>query len=130
ANSFSPGFEPRLASDGDVKTYWQTEFVGGTPGYPHELVVDLGSAKSIEGLLYVPRQDSAEERVRDYEIHLSQEGKTWDQPASGGRWENDPAFKYIALTGARARYLRLRGLSEVEGRPFMSAAEVAVETSP
>ncbi len=39
ADSYSPGYEPALASDGDLNTIWHTEFVGATPGYPHELNV-------------------------------------------------------------------------------------------
>ena len=80
ADSFSPNYEPARAGDGDVNTIWHTEFVGGTPGYPHELVVDLGSARPIEGILYVPRQDSPNGRVRDFEVRVSQDGKTWGEP--------------------------------------------------
>jgi HEAT repeat protein len=130
ADSHSPGYEPALAGDGDPRTRWQTEFVGATPGYPHELVVDLGGTRSIEGLLYVPPQDSSSGRVGAFEIRVSQDGKTWGEPLARGRWENDPTYKYAALPSPRARYVQLRGLSEVEGRPFMSAAEVAVETRP
>jgi cellulose synthase operon protein C len=130
ADSFSPDYEPARAGDGDVNTIWHTEFVGGTPGYPHELVVDLGSARPIEGLLYVPRQDSPNGRVRDFEVCVSQDGKTWGAPVATGRWENDPTFKYVALPTTTARYVALRGLSEVEGRPVMSAAELVVEAAP
>ena len=44
-------------------------------------------------------------------------------------WSNDPSFKHVALPGSPARYVQLRGLSEVEGRPFMSAAELSIDTS-
>ena len=54
------------------------EFVGATPGYPHELVIDLGSPRPIEGLLYVPRQDSSNGRVKDYEVRVSKDGQTVD----------------------------------------------------
>jgi hypothetical protein len=130
ADSYSPGYEPLHAGDGDLSTIWHTEFVGAAPGYPHALVVDLGSAQAIEGLLYVPRQDMSNGRVRDFEIRISDDAKTWSEPIARGRWENDTAFKYVALPGARGRYIELRGLSEVEGRPFMSAAEVAVDVAP
>jgi hypothetical protein len=130
ADSFSPNHEPSLAGDGDVNTIWHTEFVGAMPGYPHELVVDLGSARPIEGILYVPRQDAPNGRVRDFEIRVSQDGKTWGEPLSRGRWENDPTFKYVGLPTPTARYVQLRGLSEVEGRPVMSAAELVVESAP
>ena len=122
ADSYSPGYEPALAGDGDLNTIWHTEFVGATPGYPHELVVNLGAARPVEGLLYVPRQESPNGRVRDFEIRVSQDGKTWSEPLARGRWENDPTFKYVALPTPTARYVQLRGLSEVEGRPIMSAA--------
>jgi len=128
ADSYSPGYEPARAGDGDLTTIWHTEFVGAMPGYPHELVVDLGAPRPVEGLLYVPRQDVPNGRVKDFEVRVSDDGKTWSAPLARGRWDNDPAFKHVALPGTRARYVQLRGLSEVEGRPFMSAAELAVDT--
>jgi hypothetical protein len=92
--------------------------------------VDLGATRNVEGLLYVPRQDSPNGRVRDFEVRVSIDGKTWGEPIARGRWDNDPAYKYIALPSGPARFVQLRGLSEVEGRPFMSAAEVDVESRP
>ena len=128
-DSHAPGFEPAMAGDGDLGTVWRTEFVGATPGYPHELVVDLGSTRQLEGLLYVPRQDSSEGRVKDFEVRVSVDGKTWKGPIASGRWPNDPSFKYVALPESQSRYVQLRGLSEVEGRPFMSAAEFSIDSA-
>jgi HEAT repeat protein len=130
SDSYAPGYEPADAGDGDPSTIWHTEFVGATPGYPHELTVDLGSTHVIDGLLYIPRQDMSNGRVKDFEARVSDDGRAWSAPLASGRWPNDPVFKYVALPGRAARYVQLRGLSEVEGRPFMSAAEVAVETMP
>jgi HEAT repeat protein len=129
-DSYAPGYEPAQAGDGDLATIWHTEFVGAAPGYPHELVLDLSEARAVEGLLYVPRQDSPNGRVRDFEIRISGDGKAWSAPLVSGTWANDPTFKYVALPGKPARFVQLRGLSEVEGRPFMSAAEVTVESTP
>jgi hypothetical protein len=129
ADSYAPGYEPAKAGDGDLSTIWHTEFVGATPGYPHELVVDLGAARNVDGLLYVPRQDSPNGRVKEFEVRASDDGKTWSAPLVRGQWTNDPSFKHVALPGARARYVQLRGLSEVEGRPVMSAAELSVDAS-
>jgi HEAT repeat protein len=129
ADSYSPNYEPAQAGDGDLGTIWHTEFVGAMPGYPHELVIDLGARKRVEGLVYVPRQDSSNGRVKDFEVHVSDDGKSWGPLVASGRWINDPSFKYVALPGSVARYVQLRGLSEVEGRPFMTAAEVSVDAS-
>ncbi len=79
-----PDYEPAQAGDGDLSTIWHTEFVGATPGYPHELVVDLGAPRRVEGLLYVPRQDSPNGRVKDFEIRVSDDGKTWSVPLGTG----------------------------------------------
>jgi len=130
ADSYAPDYAPGQAGDGDLATVWHTEFIGAMPGYPHELVVDLGSARLVEGLLYVPRQDSPNGRVKDFEIRVSSDGKTWSKPLAAGSWPNEPAFQYVALPAQTARYVQLRGLSEVEGRPIMSAAEIAVESTP
>jgi hypothetical protein len=128
ADSYSPGYEPALAADGDLSTIWHTEFVGASPGYPHELVVDLGAVRELEGLLYVPRQDSPNGRVRDFEVRTSADGRSFGSPIASGRWQNDTTFKYVPLNGPPARFVQLRGLNEVESRPVMSAAEVSVET--
>jgi hypothetical protein len=129
ADSYSPGYEPEKASDGDPATIWHTEFVGGSPGYPHELVVDLGETRRVEGLLYVPRQDGPDGRVKDFEVRLSDDGKTWGEPVARGTWPDDPTFKMVALPGLPARYVQLRGLSEVNGLPVMSAAELVIDSS-
>jgi len=130
ADSYAPGYTPAQAVDGDLATIWHTEFIGAMPGYPHELVVDLGSPRRVEGLLYVPRQDSPNGRVKDFEVRLSDDGKTWTKALAAGTWPNEPTLQYVALPAQTARYVQLRGLSEVEGRPVMSAAEIAVESTP
>jgi len=129
ADSYSPGYPPANAGDGDLSTIGHTEFVGATPGYPHELVVDLGSPRNVEGLIYVPRQDMSNGRVKDFQVRISDDGKTWSEPLASGTWSNDSVLKYVPLHAPRARFVQLRGLSEVEGRPFMSAAELSVDAS-
>jgi hypothetical protein len=129
ADSYSPGYEPAQAGDGDITTIWHTEFVGATPGYPHELVVDLGTPRMMDGLLYVPRQDVSNGRVRDFQVRISNDGRSWSEPLASGSWSNDTSIKYVTLPGRRARFVQLRGLSEVEGRPIMSAAELSVDTA-
>jgi hypothetical protein len=96
---------------------------------PHELTVDLGSAHKVEGLIYVPRQEGSNGRVKDYEVRLSADARTWSAPVASGTWADDPRFKFVALPGSSARFVQLRGLSEVNGQPFMSAAEVVIDVS-
>lgn len=128
ADSYSPDYPPALALDGDAATFWHTEYLGAVPGYPHELVIDLGRLRGVGGLLYVPRTDgSPNGRVKDYEVYGSEDGKHWGKALARGTWANDGTTKYAALPATKARYVKLRGLSEVNGLPVMSAAEVVVD---
>jgi hypothetical protein len=128
ADSYAPDHPPRLALDGDAATFWHTEYVGAMPGYPHELVIDLGKDQTVGGLIYVPRsEDNKSGRVKEYEVYLSEDGKVWGRPLAKGTWSNDGTIKYAPLPPTRARYVKLRGLSEVTGEPCMSAAEIVVD---
>ena len=104
ADSFSPHYEPANAGDGDITTIWHTEFVGSSPGYPHEIVLDLGSQRTVEGLLYVPRRATARRgRVKDYEVRVSHDGRSWSRPVAAGSWQDDASYKYAAIPTCRAR---------------------------
>jgi HEAT repeat protein len=130
ADGYAPGHAPVLALDDDPSTYWSTETDGGRPGFPHELTVDLGSVREVSALLYQPRQEPGEGRVRAFEVWHSRDGRAWSGPSGQGTWEDDPSFKVVTLPGVHARFVRLRGLSEQGGGPVMTAAEVVVESRP
>ena len=123
ADSYSPEYPPAFAIDANPSTIWHTEFVGAMPGYPHELVLDLGSVRTIHGATYLPRQESDNGRVAEYEIYVSADNQNWGEPIAKGVWPNDASPKTFFVAPTAARYIKLRGLSEVKGQPFMSAAE-------
>jgi hypothetical protein len=125
-DSYSPDFPAEQVLDNDPRTLWHTEFVGASPGYPHEVVIDLGEPTETSALQYVPRQDGTNGRIKEWEIAVSEDGENWSDPAASGTWENDAAVKTVPLKVGKVRYVRLKGLSSVDGQPFMSAAEIIV----
>lgn len=126
ADSYSPDYPPKLALDGDPQTIWHTEFVGATPPFPHEIVIDLGEVISTTAVQYVPRQDSSNGRVKEWELYVSADGVDWGSAVASGEWTDDAAVKTVPLEASDIRYVKLRGLSSVNGLPLMSAAEVIV----
>jgi hypothetical protein len=130
ADGYAPDHPPGLAADGDPATYWSTETDGGRPGFPHDLTIDLGSVRTASGLLYQPRQDAEEGRVRDFEVWASEDGDDWSGPVARGTWDGDPAVKVVTLPHVPARFVRLRGLTAAGGGPVMTAAELVVESAP
>ncbi|GAA4412488.1 family 20 glycosylhydrolase [Actinokineospora soli] len=112
--------------DGDPATIWHTAWSTSSPPPPHEIQLDLGQTRTTSCLYYLPRQNSnTNGTIARYEVHTSTDGTTWTA-ASSGTWENTKAEKSACFSPTPARYVRLRALSEVNGNPWTSAAELNV----
>lgn len=106
------------AIDGDPNTFWHTEWAQRTPKHPHEIVIDFGEELDLGSIGYLPRQDGGVNGTIDrYELHTSLDGKAWSLVSKGSIEES-------ISVGARARYVKLVALSEVNGNPWTSAAEI------
>jgi hypothetical protein len=130
ADSYSPEYPAEYAIDGKPDTTWHTEFVGAMPGYPHELVIAFDAPREVAGVRYLPRQDSPNGRVKEFEVYVSVDGTEWGEPVAKGTWGNDALPKAAFIPRTTARFVKLRGLSEVSGQPFMSVGELEVLTAP
>ncbi len=128
ASSFQPDEgEPANAIDGNPDTFWHTRYSPDTPRHPHELVIDLGEPTPIAAVIYTDRADSQNGRVRDYELYLGDDGKTWGEPAARGRFTGRPGNRTIQLSApVTARFLRFVALSEAAGAAYASVAELAI----
>lgn len=120
--------EAARAIDGDPRTYWHTAWqTSSAPAHPHELVIDIGNAIEIVGFTYVPRQDQANGRIGDFELYVGNDADSWSEPAARGTFEPTDAEQRVMLPQAvRGRYIRLRALSEVNGNPWTSVAELGL----
>ncbi|MBC6447429.1 phosphocholine-specific phospholipase C [Actinokineospora xionganensis] len=115
----------RNAVDGTTSTIWHTRWSTSPAQPPHEIRLDLGSARTVTGLTYVPRQDGgANGRFGGYEVELSTDGSAWSKVTSGA-FPDDAKTKTVRFWPSSARYVRVRVLSEAGGRgPWASAAEL------
>jgi hypothetical protein len=114
------------AVDGDPDTIWHTKWSGTSDPMPHEITLDLGSNKSAACLYYLPRQSGSNGRIAKYEVYTSMDGTTWGNPVATGTWTDTADQEQACFTPVSARYIRLRALSEVNGNPWTSAAEINV----
>lgn len=121
------GYEGVRAFDGNRATMWHTEWLAGSPGLPHEMTLDLGEVLPIEGFVYLPREGGGNGTIADYECWVGNDLKQLGEPVSKGRFQHQNAANRILFAApVSGRYLRLRALSEVSGRPWTSAAELAL----
>ena len=111
--------------DGATGTIWLTQWFNGSPPPPHEIQIDLGSSATLNGFVYVPRQDGLSLGwIGRYEFYVSTDGVTWGSPVATGTFPTDATNKQVGFTSTTGQYVRLRALSEVNGNPFTSMAEL------
>ena len=124
ADSQENGSPATNAFDGDPNTIWHTQFSPTSPLPPHELRINLGATYTMSGFRYLPRQDSANGRIAEYEFYISADGVTWGTPVASGRFSNDAIEKEILFAPVTGHYVRLRALSEVNDQPWTTVAEL------
>ena len=111
--------------DGATETLWHTQFLNGSPPPPHEIQINLGSSANLNGFVYVPRQDGSPNGwIGQYEFYVSTDGVNWGSPVAAGTFANDATNKQVSFTPTTGQYVRLRALSEVNGNPWTSMAEL------
>ncbi|MET3026541.1 beta-galactosidase [Flavobacterium sp. UW10123] len=54
-------------------TYWHTQYSETEDSFPHQIVIDLGNIKSIGGMKFLPRQNSPNGQIKEYNIYISKE---------------------------------------------------------
>ncbi|WP_162274041.1 discoidin domain-containing protein [Polaribacter reichenbachii] len=117
------------AWDSDISTMWHTQWFNITPlkAYPHELVIDMNNTASFKGFSYLPRQDGNQNgRIKDYEFYVSSDNVNWSLAAKG-TWENTQDRKDVIFSEeVIARYIKLVGLSEVNGKSHGTCAELSI----
>ena len=117
----------RNAIDGDLDTYWHTNYSTTQEKYPHEIQVDTGRVRTIGGFSYLPRQDGVNGRVAKYEFYTSMDGKEWGEPVATGQFKRTSELTKVYFSKpAECRYIRFRALSEQQGQMWASVAELDV----
>ena len=116
-------------ADEDPSTFWHTQWHSSSPGYPHWIVLDLGSEQDVCSLVYLPRQDAVVGQVKDYAVYVSDDPESFpEEPATTGTLASGQEEKEIGVL-ARGRYLKFEGTSAWDGKPFMVAASLTVRVS-
>ncbi|KAJ5226694.1 uncharacterized protein N7469_006700 [Penicillium citrinum] len=86
----------------NTNTYWQSAANNDV----HNITVNLGKERTVNGLTMVPRQDKEQNLIQQHQVFLSTDGKSWNEVAYGTWWP-DKAMKLSAFQPRKANYLRL-----------------------
>ena len=114
-------------ADGDETTIWHTMYSITLAKYPHWIDFDASEPKTMKGFKLTPRQDSGYGRIKDYEIYVSNDGKTWGEPIAKGEFDRTAELKKVMFDKpVKARFIRFRALSAHYGVDYAAAAEFAL----
>jgi len=116
-----------LAFDGNPATLWQTQWCSSSPAPPHEIQINLGQSYNLVGFTYLPRQDNTDNgKIKQYEFYVSGDGSTWTSVASGTLMTTlgDKSGKTVTFNAVQAQYVRLREITEINGNPWATMAEL------
>lgn len=114
------------AIDGDINTFWHTPWGAEETAYPHEITINLGALYQLTGFTYLPRQDDNENGIiREFQISVSTDGINWEAAAEG-TWGNAKNEKWVPLDTVNAQYVKLTAISEINDKPYASAAEISL----
>ncbi|MGH7941092.1 MAG: discoidin domain-containing protein, partial [Limisphaerales bacterium] len=115
------------AVDGDPNTYWHTQWQGNSPGLPHEIVLELVPPSVIHGFTYLPRQDLSDHgTIKDYELYASDDGTNFNRLISKGAFGPGKEEQMETFEPIKCRFIKLKAISEINGLPWTSAAEIGV----
>ena len=115
------------AFDGSTSTIWHTQYTGSAPAPPHEIQIDLGATYAIDGFHYVPRQDKDDHgMVAGWQFYVSADKTSWGSAVASGVFNADRSEGRVMFTRKTGRYVRFVALSEINGNPWTSVAELRV----
>jgi len=126
------GYPAENSFDGDPDTFWSTKWSLPDPEFyhPHEIQIDLGGFYDICGFRYLPRQDEGpgdeNGMIKDYEFYVSGDTDNWGTAVASGTWIAGKAEKQVSFDHVLGQYIRLVALSEVNGNPWTTMAELNV----
>ncbi|WP_215223137.1 BT_3987 domain-containing protein [Echinicola shivajiensis] len=114
------------ALDGEIGTFWHTQWYGGSPEPPHDIAIDMGESKLISGFSFIQRQNRSTGNVNEIYIELSDDGQNWTQvdifPGSlPNDNNNNPVFLKSPQT---ARYFKVTITSTHGDTNFTHLAEI------
>ncbi|MDQ8750364.1 xylosidase [Elizabethkingia miricola] len=121
------GFQPNLAVDEDIKTYWSAKT--GNAGEWYQ--TDLGDISTVNAIQINYADQDAEflgktlNKMHQYKIYASNDGKSWKTIVDKSKNQKDVPHDYIELeTPVKARFLKMENLKMPTGKFALSGFRV------
>lgn len=92
--------------DGNISTYWHSQWKNGNPGPPHSLTIDMGEVKTLHGINATARQVDGNGKPNQVSIETSTDNVTWKVSGAFNLAATKDAQKQFLSAFVPARYFR------------------------
>lgn len=114
--------------DGNSETAWHQNSAAKLPA---DLIIDLGKEENLIGFKYLPDQSLwGGGLISQYQFFVSNNGTDWNLVSDGefSNIKNNPLWQMKMFNEAKARFIKLRTIKNVENNNNIGYAEVEVIT--
>ncbi len=112
------------AFDGDANTLWICESKNNDLRTNKDLVIDLGSDHTVNGIRYLARQKGKRGFVKEFELYLSDDGKEFEHLVLRDRFDRERNPQEKSFKAKSGRFVLLRVLDTYDDIPFAAIAEI------
>ena len=111
-----------FALDGDINTFWHSQWKDASPVPPHYFTIDMGTSKRILGSVLTDRQNVGSGRPEEVEILVSENGADWTKAYEGTLADTGDQQKIFFAKPVEGRYVKFL-VNTVYGSAFTNLAE-------
>ena len=123
-----PVYSTPFVCDGDLNTFWHTEFEDKTPPPPHWVEFDLKKTETVRGVSYTPRQDSNNNgtfcETEIYVYNSPNAAPVWKGNLDSMRKTPKDAVVITFDKPVEGRFVKIVALTSYGNQPYASAAEI------
>ena len=108
--------------DGNINTFWHSQWQGGSINLPHELVVDVKEVVTFSHIGLTERQHAQYKDVKAGEFFVSSDKQTW---TSVGKFKAEQVYEnqIFPITPTKGRYFKIQ-ITESNREQNSSLAEI------
>lgn len=110
--------------DGNLNSFWHSQWVGGFGSAPHWIAYDLGSVLPIHGLSFYGRQSDQNGKPKEVLISASNDGHNWVDLDRFQLANVNNEQRFFVKNMQNARYLKITVLSTYGDEQYTHLAEV------
>ena len=132
-SSFEKGMEKEKMQDGSNRSFWHTRFTPTVAKPPHYVIFENPNEAEIEGLSFSTWSGgNGNGLVKAYEIHFSDDGKSWSEPIMHGgldvRLANEQPIFFPKNTTSRYIKFIVTDAVSLDGKSIASIGKLDVIT--